>query len=126
MLPGTPLIVPGGKLDIPLDTDPHDFTTQVNSGVTQKLQRVELICTAAGTTPGTWSIGSNVPGAAAQAQVHCVLTQPVAVAVVGTRYVFEFPTPYIGGFTNQQHVFSVKNSVDTMGAWTLNAVGYMG
>lgn len=78
---------------------------------------LDAICTAAGTTAGTWTLRRGTAGT-----IALVLQQPVAAAAVGTRYCWSFPvswkTDAIGG------VFTIQNSVATMGTWAWFVNGF--
>lgn len=80
------------------------------------IQRLEAICTAVSTTVGAWTLRATPSGT-----VFYELQQPVLVAVIGTRYIWEFPTPPLG---EDADGFEVVPSVTTMGTWFFFANGY--
>lgn len=82
------------------------------------LQRLEAICTAVGSTIGDWTLRDKVTGS-----TLLVLKQPIAIAVLGTRYTWDFPKALKMAAIGDQ--FTIQGSVNTLGTWFWILNGYM-
>ena len=105
------LTAPGGGVSV-AGTTPTDVSP-VRSHFFGYLQRLEAVCLVAGAAAGHWDL-ENDDG------VLDVLQQPVNPSVVGTRLIWEFPTPLpstVGG------ALFVTPSVN-MGTWFFTANGF--
>lgn len=78
---------------------------------------LQMICTVASTTVGTWQLKDAVGGT-----VLDTFSQPDAASTVGVEHCFPFPHPWKTQAVNTQ--FALNFSVATMGTWRVNINGF--
>jgi hypothetical protein len=79
---------------------------------------LQMICTVASTTVGTWTLKDSMGGA-----VLDTFSQPDPAVAVGIEHCFPFPHPFKTATVNAQ--FALNFSVATMGTWRVNICGFM-
>jgi hypothetical protein len=110
-----PLQTPGGAVSISNATE--TAISKVDASRFGYCQQIEAICTAAGTVAATWTLRDGAAGS-----TLLVLQQPVAVAVVGTRYVWSFPNPLKTNAINK--AFTIQSSSASTGTWIFTVNGF--
>ena len=81
------------------------------------LTDIWMVCTAAGTTAGTFTIRSSVGGTSV-----FFIPQPYPTVAIGTAIDMHFDQPWKTPFINR--AFSIQPSVATMGTWSVLVGGF--